>query len=189
MPHIDVAMINFRVGVAFRCYYRAYAASDGHIVLGALTEAGRAGVRRVLRIEDDHSDEPGFDAKEPANVEFGDQLLRRIEGQIRGSTVAEWVELFAAAGVPVSPIHAPQEMSDDAQVEAIGLFETIEHPVLGPQRVVGSPIQMSETPPAVQGHSPRLGEHTSEVLREIAGLDDDEITSLTEAGVVRQHKD
>jgi crotonobetainyl-CoA:carnitine CoA-transferase CaiB-like acyl-CoA transferase len=193
LPYRDQVDIYARGRLAarssFRCYYRAYQVSDGHIVLGALTQAGRDGVRRVLGIEDDHSDEPGFNAQDPANVEFGDRLLRRIEQQLRTDSLSAWTEKFAAAGVPVSPIHAPQEMSDDPQVEALGLFETIEHPTLGPQQVMGSPIQMSETPTAVQGYSPRIGEHTTEVLREFGGLDDEEIASLREAGVVGQFED
>ncbi len=174
---------------SFRCYYRAYQASDGYIVLGALTQAGRDGVRRALGIEDDRSDEPTFDAHDPENVAYGDLLLRRIEEQLRHRTMDEWTELFAAEGVPVSPIHAPEEMADDPQVEAIGVVQTIEHPVLGPQRVAGSPLTMSGTPTAVQGASPRLGEHSVEVLRDLAGVAEEELQSLIAAGVVGQHTD
>ncbi|MPZ98931.1 MAG: hypothetical protein GEU80_06245 [Dehalococcoidia bacterium] len=169
---------------AFRCYYRAYQVADGHIVLGALTKPGRDGVRRVLGITDDPSDEPGFDAREPANMALGDELLRRLERLLRDRTMAEWTDLFAAEGVPVSPIHAPEELSDDPQVEAIGMMSTIEHPVFGTQRVVGSPLSMSVTPPAVQGPSPRIGEHTDEVLRDLGGLGTADLARLSEAGVI-----
>jgi crotonobetainyl-CoA:carnitine CoA-transferase CaiB-like acyl-CoA transferase len=174
---------------SFRCYYRAYQVADGYIVLGALTEAGRDGVRRALGITGDDSDAPGFDAQTPENVEFGDKLLRRIERQLRERTLDEWMESLAAEGVPIAPIHAPEEMSDDPQVEALGLMATIEHPTLGEQRVIGSPLQMSATPPRVQGPSPRLGEHTFEVLRDIAGVEGDELAALRDAGVLGQHED
>ena len=107
-----------------------------------------------------------------------------MERLLRDRTMEEWTDLFAAQGVPVSPIHAPEEMSDDAQVEALGLMATIEHPALGTQRVVGSPLSMSVTPPAVQGPSPRIGEHTDELLRDLGGLDDAELARLREAGVI-----
>ena len=174
---------------SFRCYYRAYQVSDGYIVLGALTEAGRDGIRRALSITDDRSDEPGFDARDPVNVAFSDELLHRIEGQMRERSLDEWMATLAAEGVPVAPIHAPEEMSDDPQVQALGLFETIEHPTLGAQRVIGSPMQMSATPPRVQGPSPRLGEHSFEVLQEFAGLDVGALAALRADGVIGQDED
>jgi crotonobetainyl-CoA:carnitine CoA-transferase CaiB-like acyl-CoA transferase len=42
----------------------------------------------------------------------------------------------------------------------------------------GSPIKMSETPPAPRRRAPLLGEHTREVLLE-AGCSDEEIRQLT----------
>jgi crotonobetainyl-CoA:carnitine CoA-transferase CaiB-like acyl-CoA transferase len=174
---------------AFRCYYRAYQVADGYVVVGALSQAGRDGVRRVLDITDDRSDEPGFDARDPENIAYGDRLLRRVEQLMRGDTMAAWTEVLAAEGVPVSPIHAPEELSDDPQVEALGLMTPIEHPVLGEQRVVGSPLEMSLTPPAVQGPSPRLGEHTIETLRDLAGVEEEELASLLAAGVIGRHED
>jgi crotonobetainyl-CoA:carnitine CoA-transferase CaiB-like acyl-CoA transferase len=52
-----------------------------------------------------------------------------------------------------------------------------EHPVLGETMAVGTPMKMSETPPAVRGRAPQLGEHTAEVLRE-AGFREEEIVVL-----------
>src|SRR5690606_6361871 len=45
---------------AFKLYYGAYRASDGAVVLGALTKANRDAMRRVLGIVGVRSDGPGF---------------------------------------------------------------------------------------------------------------------------------
>ena len=50
---------------------------------------------------------------------------------------------------------------------------------------VRTPILMSETPPAYDRASPRLGEHTAEVLAEL-GYDDGDIDRLEAAKVVRR---
>ena len=41
----------------------------------------------------------------------------------------------------------------------------------GPLRVVGWPLNLEGTPPASRRHPPMLGEHTDEVLRELAADD------------------
>ena len=44
----------------------------------------------------------------------------------------------------------------------------IDHPVLGPIKVVGSPVHLSDAPMQVHRLPPRLGEHTDEVLQDLA---------------------
>lgn len=54
----------------------------------------------------------------------------------------------------------------------------------GEVELVGSPLKLGATPVTYRNAPPRAGEHTAEVLRDLAGLDDDEITRLAEAGVI-----
>jgi crotonobetainyl-CoA:carnitine CoA-transferase CaiB-like acyl-CoA transferase len=56
----------------------------------------------------------------------------------------------------------------------------MEHPVDGKYRVVGSPMKLSETPVQYKTPPPRLGEHTEEVLREILGYEQAQISRLRE---------
>ena len=51
-------------------------------------------------------------------------------------------------------------------------------------RSAGPPLPMSETPLAVQGPSPALGDHTDEVLDSL-NYSSAEIAALREAGVIR----
>jgi formyl-CoA transferase len=61
---------------------------------------------------------------------------------------------------------------------------TVDDPVVGPlTQQAPYPRRVGEPVVAPSG-APRLGEHTDEVLRDLVGLDPDEITRLHEVGVV-----
>ena len=53
-------------------------------------------------------------------------------------------------------------------------------------RVVGSPMKLSRTPAEIAGPPPELGEHTSEILREVLKLSDAELEALIRAGTAIQ---
>ncbi|MEY4270982.1 MAG: hypothetical protein RLZZ58_2198 [Pseudomonadota bacterium] len=55
---------------------------------------------------------------------------------------------------------------DNEHLEAVGFFETVDSAV-GPMRFPGTPAWFSKTHGAVQGPTPRLGEHTDVVLGEL----------------------
>src|SRR5690606_31243888 len=144
-------------------YYRGYQAKDGSVILGALTPQNRAAIRSVLGITDEHSDDAGFDARDPENIRRTNEWKDWISEQMLTRSVAEWVEAFEAAGVPVAGMNFPEEMADDEQANADGMIWQLEHTVTGPQRVVGPAVTMSATPTGSRRPAPALGEHTREV--------------------------
>ncbi len=81
-------------------------------------------------------------------------------------TTAEWLALLEENHIPAAPLRSPEELLSNPHLEAVGFFETVESPV-GPMRLPGVPTWFSKTPGAVQGPTPRLGEHTDEVLKEL----------------------
>ncbi len=173
-----------RIASPFTLYYRGYQAADGTVVLGALTPQNRAHIREVLGIEGEHSDDPDFDARDPANIEATNEWRSWIEERMREKTVAEWLAAFEAVGVPAARVNFPEEMADDEQANADGMIVEMEHLVTGPQRVVGPAVVMSATPTGSPRPAPALGQHTLEVLRE-AGLSSEDLAALVEAGVIR----
>jgi crotonobetainyl-CoA:carnitine CoA-transferase CaiB-like acyl-CoA transferase len=72
----------------------------------------------------------------------------------------------------------------DPQAVARGLRIELPHPTAGTVPLVGMPIRMSASSPSYERPPPLLGEHTDEVLREVAGLRADEIAALRSRGVL-----
>lgn len=60
----------------------------------------------------------------------------------------------------------------------------LPHERLGEVPQVANPMRLSATPPAYRGAPPLLGEHTAEVLREVLGMDETEVSSLRAKGIV-----
>jgi crotonobetainyl-CoA:carnitine CoA-transferase CaiB-like acyl-CoA transferase len=95
----------------------------------------------------------------------------------------EWGAIFDEAKLIWGPVLGLDEVSRDAQAEAIGLFPEIEHERVGRYRTVNAPMRFKTAEVRPRGPSPFLGQHTREVLLG-AGLDGEEIDALVTAGVV-----
>jgi crotonobetainyl-CoA:carnitine CoA-transferase CaiB-like acyl-CoA transferase len=84
-------------------------------------------------------------------------------------TTGEWLTLFSELEIPASPINSLDALFDSPQLNAVGLFETVQTPS-GPVRFPGVPTWFSRTPGRVMGPAPELGAHTAEVLAELDAL-------------------
>lgn len=60
----------------------------------------------------------------------------------------------------------------------------VEHESCGPMKLVSPPVKFSEANPSIRSPPPTLGQHTTEVLSEMLGMNSDEIESLQSRGVV-----
>jgi len=80
----------------------------------------------------------------------------------------DWVRVAAEAGVPLQPVRTPEEALVDPALVAEGAVTDVPHPEFGSLRQAGILYGLSETPGAVQGPVPRVGEHTDEIRAEAA---------------------
>ena len=67
-----------------------------------------------------------------------------------------------------APVRSLGEALENKQTEINGMLWQIDHPVLGKMAVIGSPVHLSEVPMQVHRLPPLLGEHTDEVLQDLA---------------------
>ena len=90
------------------------------------------------------------------------------------------------AGVPGGAINSVAEAFDGAEIAQRGLVTTIPHPTAGTVPNVALSIRLHGTPLADPVAAPRLGQHTTQVLRDLLGYDAERIRGLVDGGVVRQ---
>ena len=158
-------------------FYNCYAVADGEVAVGAVAANGP----RLLRIA-------GLD---PADLER--------PAQLRGLTVAETTDLVAAhlvdqradglvdelraAGVPSARVRFLEEAMADPDLVAAGLFQTFDHPRLGPTTLPAPPVRFSAVDYTAGTDTPAFGGHTDGLLREL-GYAEQVIDRLVADGIV-----
>ncbi len=94
-----------------------------------------------------------------------------------------WLEALDENGVASGPIYTADEVFQDPQVQHMGMPKVIDHPTMGPTRLIGSAVNLSDTPPQFIRPAPLLGEHTDEILSRF-GYDREAIAGLRNRGVI-----
>ena len=94
-----------------------------------------------------------------------------------------WLPRLDANSIPNAPINTIQEVFDNPQIKHLGIPKQIEHPKMGVSNLVGSPINMSGTPPKFFRPAPLLGENTEEILAKL-GYAGNAVKELKANGVI-----
>lgn len=85
--------------------------------------------------------------------------------------------------VPVGPIYSVEDMINDPHYNARGMFEKVE--IDGkPLRIPAIVPKLTSTPGRTDWSGPTLGSHNEEVLKDVLGLDDNELNSLRSDAVI-----
>lgn len=90
---------------------------------------------------------------------------------------------FIAEGLPCGPIQTAEDVANCPHAAKREIFVDLPDPVMEHIRVVGSPYKMADSEPLYTA-VPRLGEHTSSVLRELLGYSDEKLTKLRQNNVI-----
>jgi crotonobetainyl-CoA:carnitine CoA-transferase CaiB-like acyl-CoA transferase len=106
-------------------------------------------------------------------------LQAELERRLVEAPTADWLRRLEAAGVPAGPILDLGAVLG-GEAEARGSILSLDHPRAGSVRTVGPPWKLDGRPAGPQRPPPLLGEHTAEVLAELAGYDLEPIAKLTD---------
>jgi crotonobetainyl-CoA:carnitine CoA-transferase CaiB-like acyl-CoA transferase len=98
-------------------------------------------------------------------------------------TTSDWTLRFQDANAQLEPVLSISQALAHPQVLQSGLVQEIVHPVLGKLPQIGPTIGFSDTPGAIQGPPPFLGEHSVQILDEL-GYTEAETEVLIKAGVI-----
>ena len=113
---------------------------------------------------------------------------QELDGMVAAFTVrydAHALEsLLQDHAVPVGKIYRPADMLADKQFAARESIVDTSHPVLGTVPMQNAFPRLSRTDSSVRWPGPALGEHTREVLTEVAGYDADDLARFAADGVI-----
>ena len=129
---------------------------------------------------------------------FATVLARHAHHEEADALIAAWtrerepraaMEQLQALGIAAGAVHKGDALLEDAQLQARGFWEPVDHPEAGRIPHLSRPFKFSRTPGATRLPAPLLGQHTHEVLREVAGMSEAEIAELDALGVTRNVPD
>ncbi len=76
----------------------------------------------------------------------------------------EWIKVLQEANIPCSPVQSIEEFMNHPQIDANNLAVEIQEEGLGKVKEMNIPVELSGAPGSIKGPSPKLGQHTAEVL-------------------------
>jgi crotonobetainyl-CoA:carnitine CoA-transferase CaiB-like acyl-CoA transferase len=127
-------------------------------------------------------DDPRFTTRQD-RTERHYEILPILREEFRKQPRSYWLERLNGHNVPNAPINTIHEVFADPQIKHIGIPKQIGHPKMGSTNLIGSPINLSDTPPQFFRAAPLLGEHTEEILERL-GYSDQAIKELRGLGVI-----
>jgi len=138
---------------------------------------------RALGIEELERDPRFEDARR--REENAGELVAILDKIFATRTCDEWMEYLKQRGDFIcAPVNRVADLVDDPQILENEYITDFDHPVLGRIKVVGLPVRLSRTPGSVRLPAPDFGQHTEEVLLEVAGYTWEEIEKLKEEEVI-----
>ena len=96
------------------------------------------------------------------------EIYAMIEEVAATRTTDDWVRLLSERNVPCMKVRQLDEVMDDPHLMQTNFFQRRQHPSEGEYIALRHPVRFSETPASIRRDAPRLGEHTVEILDEIA---------------------
>jgi crotonobetainyl-CoA:carnitine CoA-transferase CaiB-like acyl-CoA transferase len=125
-------------------------------------------------------DQEGRDRDGPHLTHINDVLLRFYANK----TKSYLYEHGQGRRVLIGIVSTPEDLANNAQLNARHWFQDVEHPALGETlRYPGPPYRLSKTPWRISRRAPRLGEHNDEVLAEL-GYGRRDIEALAASGAM-----
>lgn len=88
-------------------------------------------------------------------------------------------------GVHAAAVRTMEDLFADPQLLHRQVWRALEHPEMGPHHHKAPPFLLTKAASGPRRAAPNLGEHTRQVLTEILGMTEPEVTALEAQGVLQ----
>jgi crotonobetainyl-CoA:carnitine CoA-transferase CaiB-like acyl-CoA transferase len=184
MTYLGSQQVPRPMGTAFTTIvpYRVFAARDRAVSIAV-------GSEKLWRSFCDALDQPDW-KEHPDYATNARRIMNRatlepaIEHVMSQQPADYWIARLHTAGIPAAVVSNFQDVVASPQAAIRQLFPTLDHPTAGPHQVTGTPVKLSATPGRPGRPAPLLGQHSTQVLRDLLGLEEAEIDRLAEHGIL-----
>ena len=147
--------------------YQVFPVADGHIIIATGNDSQYTKLCGVLG-EPSLADKPEYKDNK-ARLAHRGELIAKLSELTRRMTSADLLAKLEAVGVPAGPINDLGQVFKDPQVIHRGIKLELPSAAAKGGTIPGvrTPLVIGGRPMASERPSPRLGEHTEEILREI----------------------
>ena len=156
--------------------YQAFATRDGNLML-AVGNDRQFRVCAAIVGRPELADDPRY-ADNASRIENRAGLIDALQASLLEKTTREWLDAFAAGGVPAGPINDIGDVLSNAHARERELVRRIDNGAGESVPFVSNPVDFGDTPVCYRRAPPLLGEHTDEVLQEWLGYSAEMIAVL-----------
>jgi crotonobetainyl-CoA:carnitine CoA-transferase CaiB-like acyl-CoA transferase len=161
--------------------YQLFATADSWLVLAVGNDGQWQRFCRAADRADLAADERF--TTNPLRVRNRTILVPLVQTLMRRRTTAAWEELLRRAEIPHAPVWTYADLFAQPEM-AERLRVTVRDPAGQPVDLIASPFHISGTTTTTTTAPPALGQHTTEVLTQLLGLNDAQVRDLRQQGVV-----
>ncbi|MCK8514944.1 CoA transferase [Methylonatrum kenyense] len=122
---------------------------------------------------------------QPGRFEDREFINSRLQEVLLTRPADEWIALLREKRIPVAPVNNFEQALNDPQVRFRNMVVEVEHPDGGSTEMPGNPVKLSETYEDSFSSPPLLGQHTSQVLQDLLGLDEAQLDELRTHAIIR----
>lgn len=166
----------------FKRIYIPWETKNGHVVLVILADKEFKGMTEEFNCQE-LLDDPRFNSM-INRFQNWDELVALLRPQFTSCDSDEILQRLWRAGVPAAPLNTVEQLPNNEQILASGMFSETEHPVAGRHRSTAMAANFSKQENTSIQAAPTVGEHSREVLTEM-GMSEADINSLFERKISR----